>query len=239
MLSSALIEPASAPYAMIFDLDGVLIHSMPLHVSAWERYLAGLGLTAENLEARMHGKRNAELVADLIGSGLPDDVVFQHGAAKEQLFREMILESGIDRFAVPGLTDFLARHRDVPKAIGSNAEPANIDFVLDHFALRQYFQVTVNGLQVSRPKPFPDIYVEAARQLGFQPADCIVFEDSPTGVEAARAAGMRVVAVETTPAEFEHVDLKIKDFSSPELERWLLAQRERTCADIQRSQSAG
>lgn len=205
---------------MIFDLDGVVIHSMPLHVSAWERYLSGLGIKTSDLEARMHGKRNAELVKDLISPDLEDDVVFEHGAAKERLWRQMILEAGIAQYEVPGLIPFLQRHREVPKAIGSNAEPANIDFVLDHFGLRRFFQVIVNGLQVSRPKPFPDIYLEAARQLGVQPADCIVFEDSPTGIEAAKAAGMRVVAVETTPAEFDGVDLKITDFTSPTLEAW-------------------
>lgn len=209
---------------MIFDLDGVLIHSMPLHVLAWERYLEGLGIQASGIEARMHGKRNAELVRDLIGGDLSEQAVFAHGAAKERLFRAMVLKAGAERYHVPGLRTFLERHRDIPKAVGSNAEPANIEFVLDQFRLRPFFEVVIDGLQVKRPKPFPDIYLEAAVQLGADPRDCIVFEDSPTGIEAARSAGMRVVGVETTPADFRGVHLHIKDFLDPQLEPWLAAQ---------------
>lgn len=209
---------------MIFDLDGVLIHSMPLHVLAWERYLAGLGIQVSEMEERMHGKRNAELVRDLIGGDLSDETVFAHGAAKERLFRSMVLEAGVNRYAVPGVLAFLERHAGVPKAVGSNAEPANIEFVLDRFGLRRFFEVTVNGLQVKRPKPFPDIYLEAASQLEIEPRNCIVFEDSPVGIDAGRAAGMKVVGVETTPTEFRGVDLHIKDFLDPQLESWISAQ---------------
>ncbi len=210
--------------AMIFDLDGVLIHSMPLHVGAWEQYLEGLGISVENLERRMHGRRNSELVRDMIGDHLADDVVFEHGAAKERLFRDMLLKAELNGYRVPGVAEFLERHRDLPKAVGSNAEPANIDFVLDRFGLRQYFPVTIDGSQVSRPKPFPDIYLRAAERLETEPENCIVFEDSPTGVEAGLAAGMRVVGVETTPTEFIGVDLRIKDFRDPQLEPWLNAR---------------
>jgi beta-phosphoglucomutase len=210
--------------AMIFDLDGVLIHSMPLHIEAWKRYLARFGMSCGELERAMHGKRNSELVRELFGDGLADDVVFEHGAAKERLFREMLLEADLSACRVQGLTDFLERHKDIPKAIASNAEPANIDFVIDRLDLRHYFQVIVSGNDVRRPKPFPDVYLTAAEQLGFAPADCIVFEDSPTGVTAALAAGMRVVAIETTPTEFERIDVKVQNFSDPGLEAWVQRQ---------------
>ncbi len=210
--------------ALIFDMDGVLVHSMPLHTLAWERHLAKFGITVENLEQRMHGKRNSELVRDLIDASLPEDVIFQHGAEKERLFRELMIADGLSRYEIPGIREFLDRYPDLPKAVASNAEPQNIDFVLDRFNLRRYFPVTVNGMQVARPKPFPDVYLEAARQLGTPPARCIVFEDSPTGVQAGRAAGMRVVAVETTPTTFQDVQLEIKDFLDPALEPWLHEQ---------------
>lgn len=197
---------------------------MPLHTAAWERYLEDLGIHFEDLEKRMHGKRNSELVRDLIGGSLSDEVIFEHGAAKEQLFRQMLLESDIAQYRVPGVLEFLQRHNRLPKAVGSNAEQANIDFVLDRFQLRPFFRVIVNGMQVQRPKPFPDIYLNAAKQLGVAPANCVVFEDSPTGVEAARAAGMRIVGVETTPTDFQGIHLRIHDFLDPQLEPWLAAQ---------------
>jgi beta-phosphoglucomutase family hydrolase len=215
---------ATKPLAMIFDLDGVLIHSMPMHVIAWERYLDDMGVQVQNLESRMHGKRNSELVQDFLGNTVSQEDAFQHGLAKERLFRELLLKEDLNRFQVPGVIEFLERHKNVPKAIGSNAEPENINFVLDRFNLRPYFRAVVNGLEVKRPKPFPDIYLRAAQHLQMDPEDCIVFEDSPTGVEAAIAAGMRVVGVETTPTEFVGVKLRIKDFRDPLLEPWLQLQ---------------
>ena len=73
-------------------------------------------------------------------------------------------------------------------------------------------------------KPDPEIYLRAAELLQTEPAACIVFEDSPTGVEAGRAAGMRVVGVETTPTHFQGIELRIKDFLDPVLEPWLAKQ---------------
>ncbi len=210
--------------AFIFDVDGVLVHSMPLHVLAWEEYLAGLGIQVDDLERRMHGKRNAELVNDLISSDLAEDVVFNHGAAKEKLWREMVLRNGIETYRIEGLADFLERHKDVPKAVASNAEPQNIDFVLDQYDLRRYFEIAVSGLEVSRPKPFPDIYLEAARRLGADPQHTVVFEDSPTGLRAGVDAGMRVVGVQTTPADLSGAVLRVNDFTDPKLEEWLRSQ---------------
>ena len=103
---------------MIFDMDGVLIDSMPLHVLAWERYLQKMGISVEDLERRMHGKRNSELVRDLIDADLPEDVIFRHGADKEQLFRDMLLEQELSHARIPGLIEFLERHRGAPMAIG-------------------------------------------------------------------------------------------------------------------------
>ena len=100
---------------MIFDLDGVLVHSMPLHTLAWERYLADLGINIENLEQRMHGKRNSELVRDMIGADLADDEIFRHGAEKERLFREMLLREDLSKHSIPGLIEFLERHADIRK----------------------------------------------------------------------------------------------------------------------------
>jgi beta-phosphoglucomutase len=207
---------------MIFDLDGVLIHSMPMHTEAWGQYLNSLGVPAgDDLETRMHGKRNSELVRELIDPDAADDAAFEHGAAKDRLFREMLLKRDLNEFRIPGLETFLDRHPDVPKAVGTNAEPANLKFVLERFGLARYFRVTVDGSQVSRPKPFPDIYLKAAELLKANPENCIVFEDSPTGVTAGLAAGMRVVGIETTPTAFEGVSLQIPNFEDPRLEAWL------------------
>jgi beta-phosphoglucomutase len=209
--------------AFLFDLDGVLINSMPLHTKAWEIYLERMGVSVENLEARMHGKRNPELVRELIGADVTEDAAFEHGARKERLFRELMTDA-IEQYKIRGLMSFLDRYRDVPKAIASNAERANIDFVLDNSGLRPYFSAAVDGSQVDRPKPFPDIYLLAAEQLGMTAQQCIVFEDSPVGAAAGIAAEMRTVGVETIPTQFTGVDLVIDHFDDPRLESWLARQ---------------
>ncbi len=216
-----MIGSNSHEVAFLFDVDGVLVHSMPLHMQAWEEYLASLGIEVEDLERRMHGKRNAELVTDLISKDLTEAEAFAHGARKEELWREMLLRDGVERYQVAGLRQFLEKHRTVPKAVASNAEPKNIDFVLDQYGLRRYFEAAVSGMEVARPKPFPDIYLEAARRLGAKPEACIVFEDSPTGLEAAIGAGMRVIGIETTPADLTGSEIKVPNFSDPRLEEWL------------------
>jgi beta-phosphoglucomutase-like phosphatase (HAD superfamily) len=107
--------------------------------------------------------------------------------------------------------------------VASNAEPENINFVLDGLDLRRHFEVIIDGMQVQRPKPWPDIYMRAAEKLNIEPANCIVFEDSPPGVAAARKAGARVVGIESHSV-LSDVDFHVKDFTRPELAEWLTAQ---------------
>jgi HAD superfamily hydrolase (TIGR01509 family) len=152
---------------------------------------------------------------------LSESEVFAHGAAKEALYREMI-QPQMESKLVPGIREFLQRYSDVPTGIGSNAEPANVACVLEHAGLKPFFEAVVDGDQVERPKPFPDIYLRAAELLGMAPADCVVFEDSLTGVSAALDAGTQVVGLLTTCDELPGVALSIRDFRSPELDAWLL-----------------
>ena len=205
--------------AWLFDVDGVIIDSMPLHTDVWGIYLERLGVKIDDVAARMHGKRNDELIRDFFGTVLADDEVFHHGAAKEELYRELMAPR-LKNLLVPGIEAFLERHPDIPKAIGSNAEPANVEFVVDGANLRKHFQVFVDGMQVEHPKPYPDVYLRAADLLHKDPKNCIVFEDSPAGVAAGKAAGARVVGVETHEP-LEGVDFRIRDFLDPGLDEWL------------------
>ncbi len=214
--------PVTDGLALVFDLDGVIVDSMPTHIAAWRAYLESLGISPEALETRMHGRRNDEIVREIIGSQLSASEIFDHGAAKEALFRKMI-HPDLTRTLIVGVSSFIENCRGAPIALATNAEPANVDFVLDGAGLRPYFQVIVDGHQVDRPKPFPDIYVRAAELLGVAPKNCIVFEDSPAGIAAAQAAGCRVVGVLSHSDALPAVDLKIRDFSDSSLEQWLRA----------------
>src|SRR5258708_19857529 len=200
-------------FAFLFDLDGVIVDSMPLHTQAWSVYWEQLGLpdTDAGIASGMDGKRNDDIVEDFIGQNLAPAAIFEHGAAKERLYRQL-MATRLKQQLVRGVEEFLMRFEGVPMAVASNAEPANVDMVLDGAGLRSRFRAVVDGQQVDRPKPFPDVYLRAARLLGVNPRKCIVFEDSPTGVEAGRSAGMRVVGVQTHSADLRDLDLSIPDF---------------------------
>lgn len=169
---------------------------------------------------RMYGKRNDELIRGFLGESLSDLEVHAHGAAKEALYREM-MRPRVNESLVPGVRVFLERHRGRPMAVASNAEQLNISLVLDGAALRPFFPVAVDGGQVTYPKPHPEIYLKAAELIGAEPGECVVFEDTHTGVAAGLAAGMRVVGLTTTHEELLGVSLLIPDFEDPSLTDWL------------------
>lgn len=209
--------------ALLFDLDGVIVDSNRIHSASWREYLRRCGMKMpEGFDLRMFGRRNDDIVRDVFGGDLGPAAVLRHGAEKEKVFREMMGPVLPDHL-VPGVASFLERHRDAPMAVATNGERANVNFVLDGSGLRKYFRAVVDGEQVERPKPAPEIYLRASKLLEVMPENCVVFEDSLAGVEAARAAGAHVVAVNTTHAasELAPVELSVQDFLDPELERWL------------------
>jgi beta-phosphoglucomutase family hydrolase len=209
---------------LIFDMDGVIVDSNPMHRQAWEAYNRRFGLeTTEEMQKRMYGRRNDQIVRDFFGDGLTPEEVERRGADKEELYREMVGDR-IEEMLVPGVRQFLQSHREVPMAVASNGEPANVSFLLDRAGLRPYFRAVVDGQQVRLPKPHPEIYLRTAKLLGADPANCIVFEDSQSGVEAARAAGMRIVLLCTTHGNLPGASLSVDNFLSGELWRWLAVQ---------------
>jgi len=210
--------------ALIFDMDGVIVNSNPAHREAWARFNRRFGLdTTEAMQQRMYGQRNDDIIRDFFGDGLSPEEVARRGADKELLYREMIT-GRVESMLLPGLRRFLERHPADPMAVASNAEPENVDFILDQAGLRPYFRLIVDGHQVRRPKPHPEIYLRTAELLGIPPADCIVFEDSHSGVAAGRAAGMRVIGVRSTLVNLPGTLLTIDNFRSGDLEVWLCAQ---------------
>ncbi len=208
--------------AFIFDMDGVLIESTDIHTQAWEIYLTRHGINPEGVMAAMLGKRNDQIVHHLWGAGLPEGEVVRHGADKERLYREMMAPVFEDH-VVGGVREFTAaaRRAGVPCALATNAEPENVDFVLERTGIRPCLLAIVDGHQVTHPKPHPEVFLTAAARLGVDPVNCVIFEDSPGGLQAARASGARVAALLTTLKEAPGADLAIADFRDPLLLPWL------------------
>jgi beta-phosphoglucomutase len=211
--------------ALVFDMDGVLVNSNPLHVRAWEDFNRRYGLeTTEAMRQNMYGKRNDEIIRGFFGDHLTPEEVFARGAQKEQPYREMIGDR-IEEILMPGIRSFLEFQWGNPMAVASNAEPANVEFILDRSGLRPFFRVIVDGHQVRHPKPHPEIYLRTAELLGIPPPNCLVFEDSYAGAQAARTAGARVIGVLTTHGDLPGVELTIDNFGSGQLEPWLRNQK--------------
>jgi beta-phosphoglucomutase len=226
-IRSGTFAVLQAGMAIVLDMDGVIVDSNPVHRNAWSIYNQRFGIeTDEAMQQRMYGKRNDEIVRDFLGPNLTADEVRAHGAAKERLYRELMADA-MPAALVPGVREFLERHAGAPMGVATNAEPENVDFILDSAGLRRYFKVVIDGHQVRNPKPDPEIYLRAAERLGIPACDCIVFEDSLPGLEAARNAGMRTVGLKTTHAELPDADLAIGNFLSAELDPWLRLQMPR------------
>jgi beta-phosphoglucomutase len=212
--------------ALIFDMDGVILHSTGLHMKAWILYLERNGVKDTSVIYRMLGKRNDQIVHEIFGPDLPEAEVVERGAAKERLYRELMTPV-LEESYVAGVREFLraAHAQRIPLALATNAEPLNVDFVLDHAGLRPLFSAIVDGSQVIHAKPHPEVFLTAAARIGVAPCNCVIFEDSPGGIQAALSAGGRVVGLLTTEHEYPQAAITLRDFTDAKLLPWLAEQK--------------
>jgi beta-phosphoglucomutase-like phosphatase (HAD superfamily) len=179
---------------VVFDLDGVMVDSEPVHERANAEYLAGLGISVDDQELfdDMMGRRVRELTDALAERlGLEPERVF---ADREAIFWRL-LDQGIE--PMPGLhaaVDRLAG-AGLPLAVASSGTRAYVHHVLERLQVRAAFAAVVSGEDVRHGKPDPEIYLLAAERLHADPGDCVAIEDTTHGIAAARGAGMRSVAV--------------------------------------------
>ena len=193
------------PLGLLFDMDGVVCHNMPAHEEAWRRFLRGHGVELELAEfrAKTMGMPTHEVLAFYGVKGTADE--------KERLYRELYKPR-----ALPGLRRLLAAARKAGHrlGLGTGSKDDNVSFILDGLKLRADFHAVVDGSMVKKGKPDPETFLLLADALKVRPKDCVVFEDSLLGEEAARRAGMAVVGVTTShrAAEFKHARLRVRDF---------------------------
>ena len=184
--------------AYIFDMDGVLVNNCRYHVLAWRVFSKehGFELTDEQVLEWM-GAANRVYMERLLGRPVDDDELAALENEKESIYRELYAPH---RRLPDGLRAFLdrAHSADIPCGVATGAPEQNITFILDGLGLRRDFRCVVDPTQYSRSKPAPDCYLRAAALLGVDPENCTVFEDAVAGIQAARAAGMHVVAITTT-----------------------------------------
>ncbi len=183
--------------AFIFDMDGTLLDNMSFHTEAWMQTISELGrepVDQTEWEHRTSGIPNRDIFAKMLD--VAHDDISHWVERKEALYRQLA-EGRIE--ALPGVREFLrsARQRGVRRAMATGAGPGNIRFNLSALQLEAAFEVVIGADDVEKGKPDPEVFLTAAHQLGVPPSNCVVFEDAPLGIEAARRAGMRVVAFTT------------------------------------------
>ncbi|MEO8807794.1 MAG: HAD family phosphatase [Burkholderiaceae bacterium] len=205
--------------ALLFDLDGTLIDSMPHHHTAWVEWHArrGLKIDADSFFVSTAGRSNDEIFADMLpGTSAAEIAVLVD--EKETLYREFAAPS---LALIAGAKDFVQRAKGagLRLAVCTASTPKNMALAFKRFGIDAWVETVVSPADGLRGKPHPDIFLEAARRLGLAPEHCVVYEDAPLGVEGARRAGMQAVALTTTlPAsaftQFDNLLAIADDFTS-------------------------
>ena len=182
--------------AALWDMDGTLVDSAEYHWIAWRDTMAseGITITYDQFLATF-GQRTDSILPLWLGADAPAERIQRVGDAKEELYRKLVRERGLD--PLPGAMEWVERlhQQGWLQAVASSAPRANIDVVLQVIGLAGDFQAIVSAEDVTRGKPDPQVFLTAAARLNVPPARCIVVEDAAHGVEAARRGGMRSIGV--------------------------------------------
>jgi beta-phosphoglucomutase family hydrolase len=183
-------------HAILWDLDGTLADTEELHFQSWRNTLTRYGIDYTfDLFITSFGRTNAEILPELLGPASTPAHIETISLEKEANYRELLRQSALQ--ALPGVHTWLSdfRQAGVQQAIGSSGPMANIVASIEALRIGDYFNSIISGARLPKGKPDPAIFLLAAAALGVQPEQCVVIEDSVAGIEAARRAGMRSVAV--------------------------------------------
>ncbi|MGY6743769.1 MAG: HAD family hydrolase [Cecembia sp.] len=182
--------------AIIFDMDGVICHTNPYHSIAFQEFFAKRGLypTEEEFALHMYGKSNSYILSHFLGRKIEGQELLELEDEKESLFRE-IYKDKVDPIA--GFMDFFnsLKADGLPTGVGTSAPLANLELIAGTLGIIDKMESILASEHVKRHKPDPEVYLKSADQLKVKPDACVVFEDSYSGVTAAKNAGMKVVGV--------------------------------------------
>ena len=196
-------------------MDGVIVDSNPTHKIALKQFCKehGYDLSDSDLREKIYGRTNRDWLLNLFGN-LDDETIRKYADEKEALFRSLYN----DIKPVAGLIAFLNKldTLNISRAIATSAPRANVDFTLQKTNTGKYFNTILDDSFVTEGKPNPQIYLKSAQALGFDPSNCIVLEDSLSGVKAGKRAGCKVIGITTTHTreELNETDFVIDDFES-------------------------
>ena len=205
----------NAAKAAIFDMDGTMVRNMIYHKKAWQEYLKrhGMQLSEHAFRQKVSGRKNNQIFELLFRRKLNARELKRYSDEKEALYRELY-RPHIEE--VEGLTALVEKlhAKNIQTAIGTTAPAKNREFVLQSLGLEGRFAVILGDEDVTHGKPHPEIYLSVAKALAIPPKQCVVFEDSPPGIEAGKNAGMVVIGLTTSHGadELAGADYMVHDF---------------------------
>jgi len=202
--------------ACIFDLDGVIVDTAKYHFLAWKRLADELGFefkTEHNERLKGVSRvRSLEILLEVGGLSFSNKEKERMATLKNEWYLEYILRMKPDEI-LPGVLPFLSELRRAGVKIALGSASKNAPLILQQVEITDYFDVIIDGNKVSKAKPDPEVFLKAAEELGFNPGDCVVFEDAEAGVEAALSGNMRCVGV-GSPLVLNRATVVIPDFEN-------------------------
>ncbi|MFX1305673.1 MAG: HAD family hydrolase [Promethearchaeota archaeon] len=202
-------------YCVIFDMDGVLADTGPIHFESWVKLANEIGIefTKEFFKSTF-GQQSFPIIRKLVGPDADDKDVITWANLKEKYYREMVQEK---LEPLPGVINLIneLKENGFKLAVGSSGPKENVELLLTILKIKEFFDVIITATEVNNGKPAPDVFLIAAKSANVKPENCIVIEDAPVGIEAAKRANMLSIALTTThnKKELLNADLVVSDLS--------------------------
>jgi len=202
-------------YGVIFDMDGVLADTGQIHFASWVKMANEIGVEfTKEFFVKTFGQQSPTITRMLVGADVEQSLVNKWASLKEKYYREMVRNK---LEPLPGVIELIKdlKAKGFKLAVGSSGPRENVVLLVNSLKLRDKFDVLITAAEIKNGKPAPDVFLEAAKSLKIKPKNCIVIEDAPVGIEAAKRAGMKSIALTTThdKSELTKANIIVKDLS--------------------------
>jgi beta-phosphoglucomutase family hydrolase len=202
-------------YCVIFDMDGVLADTGPIHFESWVKMGEEIGVRfTRDIFEKTFGRTSPAIIRQLVGPDVDEAFIEKWANFKEHYYRELVRDK---LKPLPGVISIINELKSVgfKLAVGSSGPPENVEFLLSRLRIKDCFDTIITAAEVKKGKPEPEVFLIAAKTININPKNCLVIEDAPVGIEAAKRAGMISIALTTTHHKEELLDahLIIKDLT--------------------------
>ena len=205
---------------LLFDMDGVIVDNHQYHFLSWQKLAEqhNIPITEEFYRTQMNGRTFSGIIEVVFNEEMPISKAKEIAYEKERIYRDLYKEH---LKPTDGLMAFLeeAKAKDIPMVVGTSAPVDNVEFTLDGLNIRSYFKGVIDDRAVTKGKPDPEVYLNCAKMIDRDPANCIVFEDAVSGIKAGKSAGASVIALATSHKREElEADLIVDNFTQLNLD---------------------